>query len=651
MNMQAGGAVTAIKHTGVTIGKEELENARKTLEEFRAAKAPLNEEIKRNEQWYRRRHTTLTKTGRRTASLGCEGDSARDRVMGEEVEASSAYLFNAIQNFHADAMDNYPRANVLARSKEDVAEATKLSYILPALHDRIGLEKTYDRVMWCKGIQGWGFYSVLWDKHADFGAGEISVKKVKILNLYWDQEVEDFQESSDVFYVHQKRRGELKRAYPKVDFDRLDAEGREYERQLGNPRNNSSDKIDVVDWYYKKTAEDGRTLLHYCKFCGDVILYATENDPALSDRGLYDHGLYPFIPDVLYPLDGQVAGFGKISVGSNTQAYVDILSQAIVEMALWSCRPRYFEKEGTGLNDADFLDTSKQIIKVSGDLEGIQPMQMPQLDGNIIHLRDGLINMLNDNTNARSIATGSSSGGVTTASGLAILDQNQGKTGRDANRESFRAFREIVQMEIELIRQFYTDDHYFRVMDEITGETEYLAINNQGLLGKTDPRHTGLKAHPLFDLEITAEKANAYTRMANNELILSFFNAKFFDPGMGRQALACLKLMDFDRKEELVRMISRNMQDHEVREAVAEVLMTYATAIAEMSGEKGMESNVVDETRALVALYLGETAQPVQSEKAVQPVTEGIRTSFIGGKEHAAVQKARRETAEASSPV
>ena len=34
MNMQAGGAVTAIKHTGVTIGKEELENARKTLDAY-----------------------------------------------------------------------------------------------------------------------------------------------------------------------------------------------------------------------------------------------------------------------------------------------------------------------------------------------------------------------------------------------------------------------------------------------------------------------------------------------------------------------------------------------------------------------------------------------------------------------------------------
>ena len=606
----------------------------------------LNEEIKRNEQWYRRRHMALTKAGKKQASSAYEGDSAFQRVMGEEVEASSAYLFNAIQNFHADAMDNYPRANVLARSKDDMMEAAKLSHILPALHDRIGLEKTYDRVMWCKGIQGWSFYSVLWDKNADGGAGEISVKKVKLLNLYWDQEVEDFQESSDVFYVHRKRGDELKRKYPHVDFDKLGYENGDSERQIGNPRNPTDYKLDVVDWYYKKMAEDGRTVLHYCKFCGDVVLYATENDPELCERGLYDHGLYPFIPDVLYPLEGQVAGFGKVSVGSNTQAYVDILSQAIVEMALWSCRPRYFEKEGTGLNDGDFLDTSKQIVKVSGDLEGIQPMQMPKLDGNIINLRDGLINMLNDNTNARSMATGATSGGVTTASGLAILDQNQGKTGRDANRESFRAFREVVQMEIELIRQFYTDDHYFRVVDEITGQTEYLALNNRGLVVCDDGK--GRKAHPLFDLEITTEKASTYTRMANNELILSFFNAGFFEPKMGRQALACLKLMDFDRKEELVRMITGNIRDHEVKAAVAEVLMTYATAISDMYAEKGVKTDVVNETRTLVGQYLGET----DGSSSTGGGTSSVWGAFSSlGSEHSVVRSARRETAEASSPV
>jgi hypothetical protein len=136
--------------------------------------------------------------------------------------------------------------------------------------------------------------------------------------------------------------------------------------------------------------------------------------------------------------------------------------------------------------------------------------------------------------------------------------------------------------------------------------------------------------------------------MANNELILSFFNARFFEPSMGRQALACLKLMDFDRKEELVRMITGNMRDHEVKEAVADVLMTYAAAISDLCAEKGMETNVVAETRALVAQYLGET----DASSAAGAVSSSMRgSSSVDGKEHALVRHARRETAEASSPV
>ena len=629
-------AAKAAKPTSAKIGKDELDVAKALLEEFKAAKAPLNEEIKRNEQWFRRRHKMTASTRERSEHHEYEGDSLPEVYRGEQVEASSAYLFNGIQNYHGDAMDNYPKCNVLSRSQADKDEAAKLTHILPALHDRIGLEKTYDRVMWCKGIQGWAFYAVLWDKDADRGKGEISVKKVKILNLYWDQEVEDFQESSDVFYVHQKRKSELKRRYPKINFDNVSTEQTDYERFTGNPTNSHNTKVDVVDWYYKKTAQDGRTVLHMCKFAGDVILYATENDPELAERGLYDHGMYPFIPDVLYPMEGQVAGFGKVSVGSTTQMYVDLLSQAILEMALWACRPRYFEQEGAGINKADFVDTRKQIVTITGDLEKIKPMQMPQLDGNIINLRDGLINILNDNTNAREVATGSAPSGVTAASGLAILDQNQGKTGRDANRESFRAFRQIVQMEIELIRQFYTEDHYFRVIDEVTGQTQYLAINNENM----QPKEQG-KDHPMFDLEITTEKANSYTRMQNNELILSFYNSGFFDPQSGRKAIACLQLMDFERKEELIQMISANIRDQEVKEAVARVLMTYAQAIEEMYREQGIESNTVAKTQSLVQQLLGET----------EGRQTGAEMPGMSGREHAVVQKAREETSRATTPM
>lgn len=619
---------------GKRVGKDEIARARKRLDEFKAAKAGINEEIKLNEQWYRRRHMMYLRSGKKVGSPEFEGDSIPpERVMGEEVEPVTAYVFNSVQNFHADAMDNYPRANVLARSPADELEAYKIKMILPALHQRIGLERVYDRVMWCKGIQGWGVYTVCWDKDKAGGRGDLAVKKVKLLNLYWDVEVEDVQDSSDVFCVHRRNAEDVRRMYPKVNERDITTEEIDYQRHTENPVNATKDKVDVVDWYYKKRNGEGKVVLHFCQFVGDQVLYATENEAELSERGLYDHGKYPFVFDVLYPLEGQAIGFGKISVGGRTQAFIDILGKAIMEKTLWACRPRYFEREGAGLNEADFLDTNKRIVKVAGDLENIKPMEMPQVDGNAISLQDRLVETLNTNTNTRDVSTGSAPGGVTAASGLAILDQNQGKTGRDANRESFRAFEELVAMEIELMRQFYTDDHYFRVMDEATGRTDYVAMNNKGLTDKNgDPVE--------FDLELTTEKNSEYTRMSHNELILSFFNAGFFDPSRAAQSIACLSMMDFEQKDELIRMLEQNRAEQEEKEAVAQVILSYAAAIDEMNAADDVESNVQEQARMLVAQYLG-TEGAVQGGAAVPNLS----------KESNGVASAREGAAQAASPT
>ena len=52
---------------------------------------------------------------------------------------------------------------------------------------------------------------------------------------------------------------------------------------------------------YYHTREKGRRVLQYCKFTGETVLYATENDPELRERGWYDPGKYPFVFDVLFP--------------------------------------------------------------------------------------------------------------------------------------------------------------------------------------------------------------------------------------------------------------------------------------------------------------------------------------------------------------
>ena len=93
-------------------------------------------------------------------------------------------------------------------------------------------------------------------------------------------------------------------------------------------------KVAVIDAYYKK---NGR--LHYCKYAGDQIIYATENDPERAERGLYDHGLYPYVFDALYPVEGSPAGYGYVDVCSNSQMRLDLLGTALIRNSMAGATP------------------------------------------------------------------------------------------------------------------------------------------------------------------------------------------------------------------------------------------------------------------------------------------------------------------------
>ena len=373
------------------IGKDDIEQARNRLELFKAAKQKLNNVIKFNEKWYRQRHMEYIKSGGRLSETGMEGDTVPHYKQGEMVEPVSAWLFTAIQNFHADYCDNYPRCNILPREKSDEEEAEKLTRIIPSLLDRIGFEDVYSRSGWTKAIQGWSVYSVVWDKDANRGKGDVSIKRAKLLNLYWDMEVDDLNASSDVFYLHEMYRDELVREYPGFERDIIAMEG-DYERHDEAETSGLQTKVTVVDWYYKKRNKEGKRILHLCQFVGNVILYATENEKEFADRGLYEHGKYPFVVDVLYPMEDALYGFGKVAVGSSKQGYIDILSQSIMKNALWSSVPRYFAKRGHGFNMNDFLDLDKKVIEVEGDPnEYLMLVDVKPIDGNAIALQERLV--------------------------------------------------------------------------------------------------------------------------------------------------------------------------------------------------------------------------------------------------------------------
>ena len=260
------------------IGAEEVRKAAETLKEYRRGKAQLEQRLIENEQFWKLRHwQEMDKQGR-------GGNSADPRP-------TSGWLVNCILSKHADAMDCYPEPTVLPREPGDREEAQKLSRILPVILKRSRFRKVYADAWWRKLKSGCAVYGVFWNGGKDGGLGDIEIRSMDLLQLFWQPGVTDIQDSPHFFSTELVDNEELLRTYPAL-AGKLGRGAYGVSRYLYDDAVDTSEKSLVVDWYYHTVSEDGRKVLQYCKFVGETVLYATENEDE-ADRGWYDHGKYP----------------------------------------------------------------------------------------------------------------------------------------------------------------------------------------------------------------------------------------------------------------------------------------------------------------------------------------------------------------------
>ena len=525
------------------IGAAEVRMARATLNRYKEGKANLERRVVDNAQWYKLRHWECMR-GHGKA----------------EVEPSSGWLFNAIANKHADAMDNFPSPNVLPREESDRGEATLLGAVLPVVLEQTEFEQVYDQVNDDKLKSGTGIYGVFWDAGRLNGLGDIAVRKVDVLNLFWESGITDIQRSKNVFHVEMQDNEALIAQYPFLR-DKLGTPEEVSSRYQYDDRVDTTGKSAVVDWYYKRV-QGRRTVLHYCKFVGDNVLFATENEPDYAQRGWYDHGLYPFVFDPLFRTEGTPCGFGYIDVAKSAQEYIDRGNQAILMNLLVNARPRHFIRSDGSINEAEYADLSQDFVHVEGGLgqDSILPIQSTGLSGVYLSVLNGKVDELKEVTGNRDISTGGTSTGVTAASAIAAMQEAGSKLSRDSNRAAYRAFRKICLMVSELIRQFYGLPRCFRIVGA-QGTEEFIRYSNQGLVGAQDEL-TGLTRVPLFDISVSAQKQSAYSRLSQNEMALQFYSAGFFDPRNAQAALLCMDMMDFDRKEMVMQRIAANARQY-----------------------------------------------------------------------------------------
>lgn len=525
------------------IGPDRLRRARQDLNRYREGKANLERRVIENEQWYRLRHWECIRRG-----------------AGSQVEPTSGWLFNAIANKHAEAMDNYPSPNVLPREEGDREKAQALGSILPVILQQEEFEDTYDRVMDDKLKSGTGIYGVFWDPEKLEGLGDISIRRIDILNLYWEGGITDIQQSRNVFYLRLWDNDLLLERYPQLE-GKLSGAAEQGNRYVYDDRVDTADKSAVIDWYYKKR-QGGKTVLHYCKFVGDTVLFATENEEDYRDRGWYDHGLYPFVLDPMFRTAGSPCGFGYIDVAKSAQEYVDRGNQAILQNLLANARPRHFIRADGAVNEEEYGDMTRDFVHVDGNLgeDSIKPISGKSLSDIYVTVIANKIDELKEVTGTRDVTTGGTVHGVTAASAIAAMQEAGSKLSRDSNMASYRAFRKVCLMAVELIRQFYDLPRAFRILGP-QGGVEFITFSNAALKPQDQGVELGVELGmrtPLFDIEISAEKQSPYSRLSQNEMAMQFYSAGLFDPARSTEALTALDMMDFNGKSALVEKVRQN---------------------------------------------------------------------------------------------
>ena len=583
------------------------------LEKYKGGKKMLDQRIVTNEEWYKMRHWEQLRSNAKN-----------------QPRTASAWLFNSLVTKHADLMDNFPQPNLLPREEADQRDAEILSKIVPVVLEQNDFEETYDAVSMDKLKGGTGVYKVFWDKDKLGGLGDIGIRQVELVNVFWEPGQSNIQDSPNFFHVELVDKQMLQDAYPELTFG---GTGNTTVTEFKHSDHiDTTDKCLVVDWYYK-VWQDGRQILHYIKYCEGQLLYATENTPGM-ENGLYDHGLYPYEFDVLFEEKDSPAGFGYIDIMKDVQISIDNIWINFEENVVWNAKPRYFSKDGNGINKEQFADVHNTIVDYTGDPDNIIPIRGIPVNGNAINLYQLKIDELKETSSNRDFSQGGTAAGVTSGSAIMALQEAGNKASRVIIKGSYRSFTRIVRMVVELIRQFYDQPREFRITGE-NGDAFVMYDNHN--LNPASNMVMGVDMggrKPVFDIKITSQKSSVFNRAAQNELAKEMYAAGFFNPELADQALVAMEMMDFEGKETIMKKVAENG-------TMAQQLLQMQMQIAQMAG-------IIDQTMGsnLSGAVGGQPVQPQMPPQGDSGKTVDESGNEVNKRSVASLNKAKERVSE-----
>lgn len=411
--------------------------------------------------------------------------------------------FAAIHAILPIITDNRPQIAVVPRSPEDDQIADVIGKVIEWLWEYCNLDLLLPKTMLNTLIFGNGFWKMMWDPSYRNGEGDICVRNIDPVNMFFNPEATSIDDATEIWHVEQMAMSWIKAMYPdKAEMVRAGVKdgnivvNRPQLPQRGQGRSGdvdirsttgsmaykvpSSSTVPADETQSKETATVAeRWVYEYDKNRWRKIVIA--NRVLLSDE-ITDFDTPPFVHFVDYPVPWTIWASGEVQHVENLQYEINKRRGMMLDILRHCAMPMLVVDPASGVDHETIKAKPNLVIPAEGGPQAVGILA-PQMDlGGLFNVNDRDKQDFNDILGSVEIMLGKAPTGVEAGVALEQLAESANTRLRLKVRNLEGSLRRAGHVLLKLIQKHYTTHRIFRIVggDVQNGQPQapqFFAIN------------------------------------------------------------------------------------------------------------------------------------------------------------------------------
>lgn len=384
------------------------------------------------------------------------------------------YIAYVVDQKAPQLTQNRPRGLILPTAHGDEEIAKIFTKVTDVVADRTNLDEVIAEVVPTGLLLGIGWFKVYWDNSKSGGRydplnpssstvwkGDICIEAPDPANIYHDPQAYRVEDCRYIIYAVPKTVEWIKEKFG------VDVEAEQtFETDIYNrpSLHQAKNRVMLYEYWYK---ENGKI----------NVIYAANGKILKEIKEVYKHGRYPFVPFVPKKKRKSLIGIGEPRNIINNQRLLNKFMEMVTSNTMYTANPILLVDDQSGVNENAFVAKPGIVQKVKNLLVGnpIKWLEPPNISTDAPRTIDKLIEVIERMAGIYDAQTGETPSGVTAAAAIQMLVDQGSIPIKGMQRNLHSAVKDVYELMIELIKEFYTEERYFRITED-DGENAFLAF-------------------------------------------------------------------------------------------------------------------------------------------------------------------------------